>query len=518
MVRIQAQPTNIVVIQVYMPTSAHSDEEVEAVYEKLEQLSQNVKGTEYLIVMGDWNAVVGEQKEENCVGEFGLGRRNDRGQRLIEFCKQQKMVVTNTCFKQEKRRRYTWKAPGDTERYQLDYIMVRQRYRNSVKNSHAYPGADADTDHNLVMMTAFLTLKNVKCKKKNIKRWDRENINTRGTEFAEAVDKQLIKGNNNMTTAKKWKNLKCAMTTQAKRIIGYKKGIPAKKPWITQEMIEKMAQRRKFKHQCDERSKKEYRRLNNELRRETDKARKKWWEEQCDEIEDLQKQGKHAQVYSKIRQLQKRKCKSGTEIKDRHGNLLKNGDQIRSRWKEYIEELYDKENAPTVEEMSNKTQQASSSEDEMGPSILKEEINQAIKEMKRGKAEGIDCIPAEFLKTLGEKAKGELVEICQQIYETGKWPEDFLRTVMVPLKKKSNATECSDHRNISLVVYASKIRIFDACTTSVNILTKRIESKVATTNYIGEDQYGFRKGKGTRYAIAVLRCLGARSLEHGKDL
>ena len=76
-VRIQAQPTNIVVIQVYMPTSTHSDEEVEAVYEKLEQISQNVKRTDYLIVMDDWNAVVGEQKEENCIGEFGLGVRND---------------------------------------------------------------------------------------------------------------------------------------------------------------------------------------------------------------------------------------------------------------------------------------------------------------------------------------------------------------------------------------------------------------------------------------------------------
>ena len=54
----------------------------------------------------------------------------------------------------------------------------------------------------------------------------------------------------------------------------------------------------------------EYRRLNNDMRRETDKARKKWWEEQCDEIEDLQKQGKHAQAYSKIYQLQKRKCKA----------------------------------------------------------------------------------------------------------------------------------------------------------------------------------------------------------------
>ena len=60
--------------------------------------------------------------------------------------------------------------------------------------------------------------------------------------------------------------------------------------------------------------------------------------------------------------------------------------------------------------------------------------------------------------------------------------------VMVPLKKKSNATKCSDHRTISLVVHASKILL--------KILTKRIESKVAAINYIGEDQYGFRKEEG----------------------
>jgi hypothetical protein len=81
---------------------------------------------------------------------------------------------------------------------------------------------------------------------------------------------------------------------------------------------------------------------------------------------------------------------------------------------------------------------------------------------------------------------------------------------MVPLKKKPNANEGSDHRTISLVVHASKILL--------NILTKRIESKIAATNYIGEDQCGFCKGRGTREAISVLRCLGERSLEHGKDL
>jgi hypothetical protein len=92
--------------------------------------------------------------------------------------------------------------------------------------------------------------------------------------------------------------------------------------------------------------------------------------------------------------------------------------------------------------------------DEMGPSLLTEDINQALKEMRRGKAGGKYNIPAEFFRAFGEKAKEELIYLCQLIYETGKWPEDFLRTVMIRLEKKSNATECSDHKTISLVVHA----------------------------------------------------------------
>jgi len=69
-----------------------------------------------LVIMGDWNAVVGEGKEEKYVGGYGLGQRNSRGNRLIEFCKQQQLMVTNTWFKHEKRQRYTWKKPGDSAR------------------------------------------------------------------------------------------------------------------------------------------------------------------------------------------------------------------------------------------------------------------------------------------------------------------------------------------------------------------------------------------------------------------
>src|SRR5271163_4704401 len=101
--------------------------------------------------MGDWNAVVGEGREGKEIGGYGLGVRNERGQMLVDFCKRMDLVVTNTWFQQHKRRRYTWKRPGDTGRFQIDYILVRHRFRNSVKNSKSYSGADIDSDHNLVM-------------------------------------------------------------------------------------------------------------------------------------------------------------------------------------------------------------------------------------------------------------------------------------------------------------------------------------------------------------------------------
>src|SRR6476469_5382073 len=96
--------------------------------------------------MGDFNAVVVEGKEDRVVGKFGLEKRNDRGERLIEFCKSQNLVITNTWIEQEKTRRHTWKSPGDFRRYRIDYILVRQRYRNNVKSSWSYPGADVDSD------------------------------------------------------------------------------------------------------------------------------------------------------------------------------------------------------------------------------------------------------------------------------------------------------------------------------------------------------------------------------------
>ena len=122
-IRLRSSPVDMEIVQVYMPTSDHADEEVNLVYEQIEEMIAKCKGKCQLI-LGDWNSQVGEGREGKIVGQFGLGRRNARGERLIEFCRQNQLVVANTWFQHHARRRYTWTMPGGRNRFQLDYITA----------------------------------------------------------------------------------------------------------------------------------------------------------------------------------------------------------------------------------------------------------------------------------------------------------------------------------------------------------------------------------------------------------
>ena len=95
------------VIQVYAPTSNAEETEVKWFYEDLQDLLELTPKKDVRFIIGDWNAKVGSQETPGVTGKFGLGIRNEAGQRLIEFCQENALVIANTFFQEQKRRLYT---------------------------------------------------------------------------------------------------------------------------------------------------------------------------------------------------------------------------------------------------------------------------------------------------------------------------------------------------------------------------------------------------------------------------
>ena len=101
--------------------------EVERFYDAPQDLLELTPKEDVLFIIGDWNAKVGSQETPGVTGKFGLGIRNEAGQRLMEFCQENALVTANTLFQQHKRRLYTWTSPDGQHRNQIDYILCSQR-------------------------------------------------------------------------------------------------------------------------------------------------------------------------------------------------------------------------------------------------------------------------------------------------------------------------------------------------------------------------------------------------------
>ena len=110
-VRFQGKPFNITVIQDYAPTTNAKEAEVQWFYDDLQDLLELTPKKDVLFIIGDWNARVESQETPGVTGKFGLGVQNEAGQRLIEFCQENTLVIANTLFQQHKRRLYTWTSP-----------------------------------------------------------------------------------------------------------------------------------------------------------------------------------------------------------------------------------------------------------------------------------------------------------------------------------------------------------------------------------------------------------------------
>ena len=163
---------------------------------------------------------------------------------------------------------------------------------------------------------------------------------------------------------------------------------------------------------------------------------------------------------------------------------LTKAEDIKKRWQEYTEELYKKD----LHDPDNHDGVITHLE----PDILEYEVKWALGNITTNKASGGDGIPVELFQILKSDAVKVLYSICQQIWKTQQWPQDWKRSIFIPISKKGNAKECSNYRTIALISHASKVML--------NILQARLQQYV--NHELPDVQAGFRKGRGTRDQIA----------------
>ena len=149
-VHFQPKPFSITVIQVYTPTTNAEEVEVEWFYDDLQDLLELTPKQDVLFIIGDWNAKVGSQEIPGITGIFNLGVKNERGQRLTEFCQENTLVIANSLFQQHRRRLYTWTSLDGQYQNQIDYILYTQRW-SSILSAKTRPGADCCSDHELII-------------------------------------------------------------------------------------------------------------------------------------------------------------------------------------------------------------------------------------------------------------------------------------------------------------------------------------------------------------------------------
>lgn len=495
-IKIDAAPMALNIVQVYAPTGNANENEVEDFYNKLETTMSSIPNREMLILLGDFNAKIGKTSDDaqlrNVIGKYGLGDRNIRGERLIQFAADNNLTIMNSVFKHHRRRLYTWTSPGGQHRNQIDYILIKSRWRSSVQNTHTLPGADCGTDHQLPIAKVQVKLK-APIVRKQQQRLEITNIRS----FTEAIQRNQQQLSTYDDPESSWN----AAKTNIKNIVRetQNRSLPPKRQhWMTNDTLELIEKRRQMKASGGKVQ--HLNEMNRAIQRACRKDKNSHLQNICAEVEEHADKHETKDLYKKIRIVTRQFKPKTWAIENSNGETVTDIKEITNVWKDYCGSLFLDPSPEHVE--------IPSSLQEMEPDILKDEVRAAIKHLKTSKAVGVDEIPIEVIKDMGENGVDLFHSICNLVWTTGQWPKDWSHSIFIPLHKKGSTKKCNNFRLISLIPHSSKILL--------HILNERLRAYLA--RHISPEQAGFVKGRGTREQILILRQIIEKAREFNTPL
>jgi type I site-specific restriction endonuclease len=212
-----------------------------------------------------------------------------------------------------------------------------------VKDVQTLPGADIDSDHNFLVAKIYTRLKKIMRFQKRRPQWNLEKLYTQKQRVQGTLEgKRSVIECDSGNVEVQWNNIKECVLDTLSDLVGKVEKL-ARKPWITQEMISKMHERRRWKNVNTEEGRKNYRRLRNELKKATDNAKKEYLENVCNEITEFQRTGRNDVMYIKTKELNWKETQGipNIGIEDSQGNRIIQQSQVLKIWRNYITELHD---------------------------------------------------------------------------------------------------------------------------------------------------------------------------------
>jgi Reverse transcriptase (RNA-dependent DNA polymerase)/Domain of unknown function (DUF6451) len=514
-VRIKGKQRNISIVQGYAPTEDATIETKEEFYSQLDAILSELPKRDVKLLMGDLNARVGDTNEnlEHVLGPHGIGRRNENGGLLIELCGNHELKVGGTMFIHRDCHKNTWFSNDHRTVAQLDHICISRRWSKQLLDVRVFRSADVGSDHHLLVATLRLKFQRVPKKNPSSRKKfavERLKSGEKRTEFSEVLRRKLETDVDESTIDKHWSSLKGILTQTAENVLGYAE--KSKKEWMSEATWEIVEKRKAAKQKmCENRDQAKtqelennFNNLNKAVKRSARKDRRKFLENLAEEAQTAADKGHLSELYKITKTLSQKSTNKQVPVKDKQGKIVMAVEDQLKRWREHFEEIL---NRPSESEEKLSSRDTPQLRINVNPPT-KTEICKALKELKNGKAAGVDNIPAEILKVDTDLTARALLPLFQNIWRNEEFPDDWMEGIIVKIPKKGDLSECKNWRGINLLCMVSKA--------FTRIILNRILDVLEQT--IRKQQAGFRTGKSCVDHINTLRLILEQSAEWNATL
>jgi hypothetical protein len=467
---------SIRLIQVYAPTTAHEDEEVEEFYE---QLDDTMQGTAtHTILMGDFNAKIGHRlANESSMGKYGRDVRNERGQILVDFCETRRFVIGNSLFKKADRRRWTWRSANGRDFNEIDFILCNHREIFSdvtVLNKFA-----TGSDHRLVR--AKVQVSGARIRLKQLLRW-----RTSRRPISRSIDAALYRHALDdflQTTADDTQtgNLDCQYENLLESVCTAAKIASLDVPQqtkISAETRQLLLQRRELRRSGKNGI--EFVEMSKTIRKRIQIDLEKW------RLRIVNNAIASNKGLCKTRQQLANGTRPMIAVRLANGELRHDAQSLCNEVQLFFNAVYQNANPlPETRPIA---------EDQRLAPFLESEVRRALQKMKSGTAPGEDHVTVEMLKLASDMLIPLLCKLFNECLQQNRIPTGFADSKTILMFKKGDPHLISNYRPISLLSTIYK--------TFSRVLTNRLESILDSAQPV--EQAGFRRGFSTADHIQTL--------------